>query len=62
MMTGKWKIGIAVSALLLSGCAKASTLPKKNEPLTLVIATDLHLSLIHIWSNFPLPRVFLTLL
>ena len=41
-MTGKWKIGIAVSVLLLSGCAKASTLPKKNEPLTLVIATDLH--------------------
>ena len=41
-MTGKWKIGIAVSALLLSGCAKASTLPKKNEPLTLVVATDLH--------------------
>ena len=41
-MTGKWKIGIAVSVLLLSGCAKANTLPKKNEPLTLVVATDLH--------------------
>lgn len=41
-MSGKWKIGVAVSALLLGGCVKAGTLPKKNEPLTLVIATDLH--------------------
>ena len=41
-MSGKWKIGVVVSALLLGGCVKAGTLPKKNEPLTLVIATDLH--------------------
>lgn len=41
-MSGKWKIGVVVSALLLGGCVKAGTLPKKNEPLTLVVATDLH--------------------
>lgn len=40
-MRWKWKIGLMVSLLLVSGCAK-STLPSAAQPLTLVIATDLH--------------------
>ena len=40
-MRWKWKIGLMVSLLLVSGCAK-STLPSAASPRTLVIATDLH--------------------
>ena len=40
-MRWKWKIGLMVSLLLASGCAE-STLPSAAQPMTLVIATDLH--------------------
>lgn len=40
-MRGIGKIGLMASLLMVSGCAK-STLPSAAQPLTLVIATDLH--------------------